>query len=190
VSNNICSKVLTIHWLRNGRICYRYFISEETGRSWCKPGVGNLSQVASQKQTLQGMAGRTNFPSTIPFPLLLLNLGNSWNFNQINSWFSQFVMKAQKCDTEHIYSTMRKEGRSIKYNTVRLTIYSHYNLVKVLWARWFCFAGRRLSTPDVNKEKSGRKKTRKYDSSYLNLNFTVAETEGLSIRNVLFVAKF
>jgi len=36
VSNNICSKVLTIYWLRNGRICYRYFTSEETGRSWCK----------------------------------------------------------------------------------------------------------------------------------------------------------
>jgi len=31
---------------------------------------------------------------------------------------------------------------------------------------------------DVNKEKSGRKKTRKYDSSYLNFGFTVAEREG------------
>ena len=58
-------------------------------------GVGNLSPVAGQKQTLQGTAGRTNVPSTFPFPLLLLNLGNSWNFNQINSWFLQFVTKAQ-----------------------------------------------------------------------------------------------
>jgi len=39
-------------------------------------GVGNLSLVAGQKQTMQGMAGRTNFPPTILFPLLLLNLGN------------------------------------------------------------------------------------------------------------------
>ena len=31
---------------------------------------------------------------------------------------------------------------------------------------------------DVNKEKSGRKKTRKYDSSYLNFGFTVAEKGG------------
>jgi len=77
------------------------------------------------------------------YSLLLVNLGNSWIFNQINTWFSQFVMKAQKCDTEHIYRTMRKEGRSIKYNTIRLAIYSYYNLVKGLWARWFCFAGRR-----------------------------------------------
>ena len=28
MSNSICSKVLTIYWLRNGRICYRYFTSE------------------------------------------------------------------------------------------------------------------------------------------------------------------
>jgi len=35
-------------------------------------GVSNLSQVAGQKQTLQVMASRTNFPTTIPFPLLLL----------------------------------------------------------------------------------------------------------------------
>jgi len=32
---------------------------------------------------------------------------------------------------------------------------------------------------DVNKEKSGRKKTRKYDSSYLNFGFAVAEREGV-----------
>jgi len=52
------------------------------------PGVGNLSLVAGQKQTLQGMAGRTNFPSTISFFLLFmmsLKLGNLWNFNQTHS---------------------------------------------------------------------------------------------------------
>ena len=110
------------------------------------PRVGNLSPVADQKQTQQDMAGRTNFPPTIPLPLLLLNLGNLWNFNQINSWFSQFVTKVQNA-TEHIYSTTRKEGRFIKYNTTRLAIYSYYNLVKGLRAGWFCFAGRRLPTP-------------------------------------------
>ena len=31
---------------------------------------------------------------------------------------------------------------------------------------------------DANKQKSGRKKTRKYDSSCLNFGFTVAEKEG------------
>jgi len=45
-------------------------------------GVGNLFLVAGQKQTLQVMAGRTNFPPTIRFRLLimmLLKLGNLWN---------------------------------------------------------------------------------------------------------------
>ena len=32
---------------------------------------------------------------------------------------------------------------------------------------------------NVNKEKSARKKTKKYDSSYLNFGFTVAEREGV-----------
>ena len=32
---------------------------------------------------------------------------------------------------------------------------------------------------DVNKEKSGRKKTRKYDNSYLNFGLTVAERKGV-----------
>ena len=32
---------------------------------------------------------------------------------------------------------------------------------------------------DVHKEKSGRKKTRKCDSYYLNFGFTVAEREGV-----------
>jgi len=51
------------------------------------PGVDNLSLVAGQKQNLQGMAGRTNFPLTISDPLLfmILKLGNLWNFNEIDS---------------------------------------------------------------------------------------------------------
>jgi len=117
-----------------------------------RPGIGNLSPVAGQNQTLQGMAGRTNFPPTIPFPLLLLNLGNLWNFNQINSWFS-VCNGSPKCFIEYICSTVRKEGRFIKYNTTRLAIYSNYNLVKGLRVGWFCLAGRirpagrRLPTP-------------------------------------------
>jgi len=50
--------------------------------------VGNFSLAVDQKQTLQGLAGRTNLPSTIRFPLLFmmsLKLGNLWKFNQINS---------------------------------------------------------------------------------------------------------
>jgi len=47
--------------------------------------VGKLFRVAGQKQTLQGMAAHTKFPPTIPFLLLLLNLGNLLHFNQINS---------------------------------------------------------------------------------------------------------
>jgi len=38
---------------------------------------------------------RYNFPPTITFPVLLIKLGNLGNFNQINSRFSQFIMKAQ-----------------------------------------------------------------------------------------------
>jgi len=34
-----------------------------------KTGVGNLSLVMGQKQNLQGMAGRTNFPPVISFSL-------------------------------------------------------------------------------------------------------------------------
>jgi len=54
----------------------------------CTPRVGNLSLVAGQIHTLQDMARRTNFPPTIPFPLLFvmfLQLGNLWIYNQINS---------------------------------------------------------------------------------------------------------
>jgi len=61
-----------------------------------RAGVNNLSWVAGQTETLQNMAGCTNFPLTIAFPLLfimLLNLGNLRNFIQINSWFSQFITK-------------------------------------------------------------------------------------------------
>jgi len=38
---------------------------------------------------------------------------------------------------------------------------------------------KRQEEVDVNKEKSGRKKTRKYDSSCLNFGFTVTEREGV-----------
>jgi len=51
-------------------------------------GVGNLSLVAGQRQILQGLAGRINFPPTIPFPsllMMLLKLDKLCNFNQINS---------------------------------------------------------------------------------------------------------
>jgi len=43
------------------------------------------------------MPGRTDFPPTIPVPLLfmLLKLGNLLNFNQIYSWFSQFITKTK-----------------------------------------------------------------------------------------------
>jgi len=50
--------------------------------------VGNLFLVASQNQSLQGMAGRTYFLPTIPFPLLFMKLkklGNLWILKQINS---------------------------------------------------------------------------------------------------------
>jgi len=43
---------------------------------YCSAGVGNLSPVQGQKQSLQGMEDYTNFPATIPFSLLVLNLGN------------------------------------------------------------------------------------------------------------------
>ena len=38
---------------------------------------------------------------------------------------------------------------------------------------------KRLIEVDVNKEKTGRKKTREYGSSYLNFGFTVAERGGV-----------
>jgi len=43
--------------------------------------------VAGQKHALQGMVGHTNFPPTIPFPLLfmLLKLGNLCIYNKITS---------------------------------------------------------------------------------------------------------
>jgi len=66
-------------------------------------GFGNLSRVVGQIQTVQSMAGRTNFPPTIPFLLLLLNLRNSWNFNQINSWFPYFTSKAQNAIRPRIH---------------------------------------------------------------------------------------
>jgi len=39
-----------------------------------KAGVGNLSLEAGRQETLQGMAGPTNFPPTIRFPLLFVML--------------------------------------------------------------------------------------------------------------------
>ena len=41
--------------------------------------------VLGQKQILKGMVDCTHFTSKILFPFLLLNLGNLWNFNHINS---------------------------------------------------------------------------------------------------------
>ena len=38
---------------------------------------------------------------------------------------------------------------------------------------------KRQKEVDVNEEKSGRKNTRKHDSSYLNFGLTVAEKEGV-----------
>jgi len=46
---------------------YGIVFTTQRKRGGHKAGVGNLSRVARQKQTLQGMAGRTNFPPTIPF---------------------------------------------------------------------------------------------------------------------------
>ena len=43
---------------------------------------------------------------------------------------------------------------------------------------------------DVNKEKSGRKKTRKYDNSYRNLGLTVAERKGVEHPQCVICCKF
>jgi len=61
-----------------------------------RPGVGNLSLAAGQKQTLHGLAGRTKFPRTTSFSslfMVLIKLANLCNFDQFNSWFSQFKLK-------------------------------------------------------------------------------------------------
>ena len=42
---------------------------------------------------------------------------------------------------------------------------------------------------NVNKKKSGRKKTRKYDSSYVNFGVTVAEREGVEHRQCVICCK-
>jgi len=78
------------------------FLQRITACIWTNPGVGNLSRVTDQKLTPQGMASRTNFPSTLPLPLLLLNLGYLWNFNQINSWL--FHNESPKCDIQCAFS--------------------------------------------------------------------------------------
>jgi len=62
------------------------------------------------KQTLQRMAGRTNFPPTIPFPLLfmmLLKLGNLWNFNQIKFLILTVHNRSRKYKAQYLYSTVR-----------------------------------------------------------------------------------
>ena len=59
-------------------------------------GIDNLSRVAGQKQTLQGMAGRNNFLPMIPFSLLLLNLGKLWNLNQVNSCAMRFLIRVPR----------------------------------------------------------------------------------------------
>jgi len=53
----------------------------------CRPGVGNLSLVAGQKQNLQCMASCTNFPpkNLVPLLFIMLKLGNLGNFYQIRS---------------------------------------------------------------------------------------------------------
>ena len=84
----------------------RHFCLHTIHKSSYTAGVVNLSLVAGQKQTLQGMASRTNFPPTIPFPLLLLNLGNLLSFNQIDSDFA-VRNESPKFDIQYIYSTVR-----------------------------------------------------------------------------------
>ena len=84
-----------------------------------KSGVGNLTRVAGRKQTLQSTAGHNNFPPTIPFPLLLLNPGNLWNFNQINSCAVRFLIS----NSSWGFNTRScNKGRFIKYNTTRRAI--------------------------------------------------------------------
>jgi len=64
----------------------------------CTKWIGNLSLVAGQTEALQDMWSRFNFPPTISFHLLfmmLLKLGNFWNFYQINTWFLQFIKKTE-----------------------------------------------------------------------------------------------
>jgi len=66
-----------------------------------RSGIGNLSLVAGQKQTLQVLEGRTNFSPKIRFRLLfmmLLKLGNLWN-----SWYSQFIMKPKMRHAVHLW---------------------------------------------------------------------------------------
>jgi len=63
-----------------------------------KTGVGNLSLVAGQKETLQGVASRINFPPTIPFPLLSWCCWNLWIYGILirltkaqNATYSTFI---------------------------------------------------------------------------------------------------
>jgi len=48
---------------------------------YSRPGVGNFSLVAGQKQTQQGVAGRTNFPPTInSVPFVVNDTDKTWEF--------------------------------------------------------------------------------------------------------------
>jgi len=49
---------------------------------------------------------------------------------------------------------------------------------------------KRRAEVDVNKEKSGKKKTRKYHSSDLNFGFTVVEREGVEHPQCVICCKF
>jgi len=91
-----------------------------------RPEVGNISLVAGQK-TLQGLAGRTNFLPTIPFPLLfmVLKLGNLWNFNQ-----KIFTVhkESPKYDIQYIYSTVRFLIVSRQYSMKEVTRADSYSI--------------------------------------------------------------
>jgi len=130
-------------------------LRHHTGATLYRPGVDNLSLFAGQKQTLQGMAGRNNFPPTIRFPLLLMMLlkhGNLWNFNQFNTCFSQFITIAQitiysrqhlyhSTVSHNVFTSMQykkcKECRFINYNTTRRAIQSlQTDFFLFCWESW------------------------------------------------------
>ena len=64
--------------------------------------------------------------------MMLIKLGNLWNFNQINSWVSHFIRKTQnmtysifiaQCGFSKVCNRrICKEGRFTKYNTTRWAI--------------------------------------------------------------------
>ena len=112
------------------------------------------------------MAGRTDFPPTIWFPLLFMMLskhGKLSNFNQINTRFSQFMTIAQNTTYSRLHSYLSavshnffisvqykkyKEGSFINYDTTTRAIQLP-QIVKGQRAGWFALAGRRLPKPDL-----------------------------------------